>query len=397
MAITIRNTPDDYTPVHNPIWWTATSSNDSEPAFKYIVQVFIGGVEKWQQQIRPEPTTGNDLLQVEISKILRDYLTRNLYNPASDAGILNGNNSFLEYQIRIGEEYEVAGVLTQFPNLSNATSYVFNGALSYTDFVGFNPATYLDTKFLTEAPSERDTDLSGLGGLSLMLDTGTTLTSLQIETYLNGFSTNLYTVTTALSATNYYLFAAGVDAINNIDPSNFTIPPTQPILTSAIDEYRVRAVLSTGATETITYKIVSLCNTPTRIHWFTRLGGYDFFDFKAADRSSFSVKRKGMKQQINPVTGVGVVNYSKQDRVNIDYCVTESRTRTLISDWISEEESEWLKDIISSQDIYIEQGGELIAVTIIGNTYDVKQEKLDELFKLEMKFKYAVESDRQQF
>ena len=104
-----------------------------------------------------------------------------------------------------------------------------------------------------------------------------------------------------------------------------------------------------------------------------------------------------MKQQINPVTGVGVVNYSKQDRVNIDYCVTESRTRTLISDWISEEESEWLKDIISSQDIYIEQGGELIAVTIIGNTYDVKQEKLDELFKLEMKFKYAVESDRQQF
>ena len=60
MSITIRNTPADFTPVNNPIEWTATSSNDTEPAFKYIVQIYIGGVEKWQQKFKPEPLTGND-------------------------------------------------------------------------------------------------------------------------------------------------------------------------------------------------------------------------------------------------------------------------------------------------------------------------------------------------
>ncbi len=399
MSITIRNTPADFTPVNNPIEWTATSSNDTEPAFKYIVQIYIGGVEKWQQKFKPEPLTGNDLLIVQVDKILRDYITKNLYGESSVKGILAGNQSFTSYQIRIGEEYEVAGTLTQFPNLTNATAYAFNGALSYTDFVDFLPATYLDTKFLTEAPAIRNTDLMGLGALHLMLDAGTTLTNWTIKTYLATVLQNTYLVTTALSATNYYTFAAGFDAINNIDSANITGAPVQPILTSAIDQYTVEATLSTGQSEVITYNLVAGClsNDPVRVHWLNRLGGYDFFDFALTSRDSYKVEKKTMKQPINAVTGVGVVIYSKQDRVNVDYCVTETRTRQLTSNWISEVESEWLKDLISSQDIYIEEGGELIAVTITDNSYDVKQEKLDELFQLDFRFKYAVDSGRQQF
>lgn len=399
MAITIRNTPDDYVPVHNPIEWTATSTNDAQPAFKYIVQVYIDAAEVWEQKIKAEPKTGNNLLVVNLSGILRNFLTRNLYLPTSNKGILGGDESFTAYQIRIGEEYEVASVLTEFPNLTNATAYTFNGALSRVDFIDFTPSDYLDTKFLTNAPLVRNTDLMGLGALSLMLDTGTTLTNWTIKTYLNTVLQNTYTVTTALSATQYYMFAAGFDAINNIDPSNITGSPAQPILTSAIDQYTVEATLSTGQTEVRTYNLVAGClaNDPVRVHWFNRLGGYDFFDFALTDRSAYSVERQSMVQQIDSVTGVGVVSYSKQDREQIDYCVTESRVRTLTSDWISEAESEWLKDLISSQDVYIEEGGELIAVNVQQATYDVMQEKLDQLFQLEISFKYAVDSERQQF
>ena len=81
-------------------------------------------------------------------KILRNYVSQNLYIETFTQGIIDGNESFTEYEIQIGEEYEVAGVLFQDPNLANATSYVFNGALSYTDFVDFNPSTYLRFKVL---------------------------------------------------------------------------------------------------------------------------------------------------------------------------------------------------------------------------------------------------------
>jgi len=401
MAITIRNTPDDYTPVHNPIKWTATSTNDAQPAFKYIVEIYINAALAFPAyKIKPEPLTGNDLLVVDLSKELRNYITRNLYLTTSDKGILASNNSFTDYQIRIGEEYEVAGTLTEFLNLSNATSYVFNGALSYTDFVDFTPSDYLDTKFLTNAPLTRTTDLMGKGALHLMLDTGTTLTNYLIKTYLSGVLQNTYTVTTALSATQMYMIACGFDSINAIDSATYIGgAPAQPILTSSIDAYTVEATLSTGQTEVRTFNLLAGClaNDPVRVHWFNRLGGYDFFDFALTDRSSYEVKKESMKQVINNVTGVGVVNYSKQDRNMIDYYVTESRTRKLSSDWISEAESEWLKDMLSSQDIYIEESGEYIAVNITDTSYDVKQEKLDELFKLEITFKYAVDSDRQQF
>jgi hypothetical protein len=196
------------------------------------------------------------------------------------------------------------------------------------------------------------------------------------------------------------MLAAGYDAINDIDSASYiTGSPAQPILTTAIDAYTIEATLSTGQTEVITYNLVAGCrpNEPVRVHWLNRLGGFDFFDFALTDRDSYSVSRKGMKQQINPVTGVGVVSYSKQDRVHIDYCVTEERIKTLTSDWISGAESEWMKDIISSQDIYVEVGGEYVAVNIVDSSYDVKQEALDDLFQLELKFKYAVDSDRQQF
>ena len=64
---------------------------------------------------------------------------------------------------------------------------------------------------------------------------------------------------------------------------------------------------------------------------------------------------------------------------------------------VSGEQSEWLKDMLSSQDIYLEIGGELIAVNIDTTNYDVKYEDRDELFLLEVSFTYAIDSDRQQF
>jgi hypothetical protein len=396
MAIAIVNTPADFVPVNNNVIWTGTSTNVAQPQFKYLVDIVINAVTVYRYKIKPEPG-GLQLLVVDVSKILRNYLSKDLYSPTADQGIIMGGNSYQEYDIQIGEEYDVAGTLTQFPNLANATHYVFNGALSYVDFVDFVPSTYLDSKFLTNAPRTQDTFMEGRGALHLMLDVGTTITNLAIDTYLGGVLQNSYSIINLGVPQNYYLFAAGVDTINDINPVYFSAPVVQPIINGAVDQYIIQVLLSTGATEQFIFNIVDTCYDPIRVHWLNRLGGYDWFDFELSARDNYSVERRSMKQVPDVVGQTGTVTYSKQDRVNLDYWVKEKRKTTLTSNWISGEQSEWLKDMLSSQDIYLEIGGEYIAVNIDQANYDVKYEDRDELFNLEVAFNYAIDSDRQQF
>ena len=396
MAITIVNTPADYVPVNNNVIWTGTSTNVAQPQFKYLVDIVIGATTVYRYKIKAEPGAVG-LLVVDVSRTLRNYLTKNLYPLTSVAGIEKGNESYLEYDIQIGEEYEVAGVIFQDPNLANATHYVFNAALSYVDFVDYLPSTYLDTKFLTNAPRVQDTFLEGWGALHFLIDTANTLREMIITTYLGGVLQNTYVITNAATS-QYWMIACGVDAINNIDPARFTVPPVQPIINNTIDEYRVKFSTTLGGlSEEFTFNIKETCNDNVRVHWLNRLGAYDFFDFELSARDSYSVERQTMKQVPDVVDSTGVVTYSKQDRQTLDYWVKEKRTTALTSNWISGEQSEWLKDMLSSQDIYLEIGGELIAVNIDTTNYDVKYEDRDELFLLEVSFTYAIDSDRQQF
>jgi len=158
----------------------------------------------------------------------------------------------------------------------------------------------------------------------------------------------------------------------------------QPIIHTSVDQYIVQVNLSTGSTEQFIFNIVDTCYNNVRVHWMNRLGGYDWFDFELSARDNYSVERRSMKQVPDVVVQTGTVTYSKQDRVNLDYWVKEKRKTTLTSNWITGEQSEWLKDMLSSQDIYLEIGGEYIAVNIDQANYDVKYEDRDELFNLEV-------------
>jgi hypothetical protein len=397
MAITIIDTPDTHTPVYNPVEWTCSSTNTGQTNFKYIVQVYVGGSEVAFLRIKPEPDTGNDLLIVDVSEILQTQLTQDLYGVASTKGILDGNESFVQYQMRFGEEY--GSTPTQYLNDQNQTEIAFNGGIRYSDFVDFTSATYLDTKFLTNMPNPQTTDLSGLGALHLLLASGTTLTNLTIKTYLATVLQNTYVVTTALSPTDYYLFAAGVDAINNINPSNFTVPPTQPIITNSIDQYTVEVTLSTGTTEIFTFDIVEGCleDEPLRVHYLNEWGGYDWFDFKLARKDSYQATSQRMEMQPNNLTTPGNLLYAKTDRVARDYCTNVVQSITVNSDWLTDAQMENMRELISSPDIYIEDGTDLIAVNITNKNILVKQARYDEVFQQELTFEYAIKQNRQKF
>ena len=69
----------------------------------------------------------------------------------------NAVNSDLDYYVRVGEEYEVAGVLTQFLNLALTSNTIINASLLYDTFTTYDISTYelqgTDRKFLTNRPN----------------------------------------------------------------------------------------------------------------------------------------------------------------------------------------------------------------------------------------------------
>ncbi len=57
-------------------------------------------------------------------------------------------------------------------------------------------------------------------------------------------------------------------------------------------------------------------------------------------------------------------------------------TITINSDWITEDESIWLEQLVTSPDVYIYDGSNLVAVNITNANYETKYEASQQLFNL---------------
>src|SRR6478609_7525494 len=110
MSITIIQEPQEVTPAYNPINYVVSSDNISEPAFQYIFDLYIGGAFISRHRLPPKTFTG--VARLDVSSIVQSYVTHNI---DIDSTAFDRNpNSWIDLYIRFGEEYEVAGVLTDF-------------------------------------------------------------------------------------------------------------------------------------------------------------------------------------------------------------------------------------------------------------------------------------------
>jgi hypothetical protein len=102
-----------------------------------------------------------------------------------------------------------------------------------------------------------------------------------------------------------------------------------------------------------------------------------------------------MKVNVDTVVGTDIV-YSMNEREKVTYYTKKSPSLKLMSDWISEAESNWLLELISSPEIYLQSGDELIAVAKIkASSYTKKKVARDKLFKLDVDLELGYDDYRQ--
>jgi len=396
MAIAITQLPKTFAPVYNDMVVVASSTNIAETNFSFIFEVYDAANTTLlsTQRIAPEYQYGYGVLNA--SRILESYVSTDFF--ANLTGDIKSNtSSFDGYTIRIGEEYDVTGTLTQFLDLANTSDFYFNGSILQNDWINFTITDYelngTTKKFLTDSPSDLKTSINDEG-----------YTSMYNVTVTNKVVYKTYDSAGALIQTAEIDISAITDKIIGIPSAPVSINAitltsgSQPVITSSVATYTMEVQNSGGTqiSERKTYTVDS-CNRG-RIHFLNDLGGFDAFNFTAAKTNKYQFKKEYYKQQPNRLSAAGLYEYSSTDREWVQHYTNQKETVKLVSDWITDEESQWLRQLFSSPEMYLELDGVIRSLKGIKETnYEVKEYEYNELFNLTIEFEFSIDNYRQRY
>lgn len=104
MAITIKGSPDVFTPAFNPIYYYLDSTNKNEDGFKYVVDVYRTGTADLlaSYKLFPRPIDGYGV--ADINQILKSQLSEDIQQVK---GPRDTPPAYSCYDIEFGEEYVV--------------------------------------------------------------------------------------------------------------------------------------------------------------------------------------------------------------------------------------------------------------------------------------------------
>jgi hypothetical protein len=397
MAITINATPKDFAPVYNKMEYLIESTNVAEPNFAYLVDIYINGSGTKTVRLRIPARPSDNKGKVDIHRVLESALTSDVGNPTGDAGTYNASNSSLSYIVEFGEEYGTTVV--QYPNEETDISRkAFNASLEKRPFINWDVTEYeldgITKKFLTNMPDNHKVSINSHGWLYYLDDPAITFINVNVFD-LNGSPLAGAKIDVTASSSDIQFVPSSPASLNNIDVANLLIG-AQPIIDSTVGSYEIQARGVGSYSETRTFIIEESCkyNTNTLI-FQNNLGAFDSFTFYLGDMSMTEIERKDMKVNLDTVVGNDIV-YSMNEREKVTYYTKKSETIKLMSDWISEAESNWLLELMSSPEIYLQEGNELTAIAKIKATnYTKKKVVRDKLFKIEVELELGYDDYRQ--
>ena len=400
MAITILATPKTFAPVYNKMEYLIESTNSGEPNFAYLVDIYINGSGTKTVRLRIPVRPSDNYGKVDIHRVLESALTSNVGSPTGDAGTYNASDSSLSYIVKFGEEY--GATVAQYPDLTvDSSRKAFNASLEKRPFINWDVTEYeldgITKKFLTNMPDNNKVSIDSHGWLyykqAVPLSNCTVITKDSAGATINTFEIDI-----TGGATDIQFIPSSPASLNNIDNTNITLG-AQPIITSSVASYELYVVKLLGLTqvsETRTFVIEESCkyNTNTLI-FQNNLGAFDSFTFYLGDMSTTAIERKDMKVNVDTVVGTDIV-YSMNEREKVTYYTKKSETIKLMSDWITEAQSNWLLELMSSPEIYLQEGNELTAVAKIKATnYTKKKVVRDKLFKIDVELELGYDDYRQ--
>lgn len=426
MAITVDSAPGPVQPVYQPFFFQVQSSNYTQPQFRFIFDVYKNG--SFVERVKMPSKPGTNIAIFSPARILENYLSYDIYNFSNDA---SQDNCVAQYQVQFGEEYgAVTAPPVVYANLNSRSGYTFNGTVQYMDYyqsIGGSTWTpyYLkmyssypnNGKFLTTAPTATTISTTDYGTISCFNFTVSDVSDIFVERatmiryttyqYSGGsVDTIMYYAANSGTAIDYKIlhFPAGPYNINTI-PFAQLVTGKWPVINSETDyAYDITLFSSTGpvlnvAISETRYFEFEDCSKyeNVRLQFLNRLGAWDYYNFRLVSRDFISTEKSTFKKNlpINYYYGLEVGNREKTVGNS-----TNIKTKKVTSNWITDDESAWLEELLTSPEvyeIYTDTSGNkhFLPVVVRTASQEIKKRINDQIFNYEIEYEYASEVNTQ--
>jgi hypothetical protein len=380
MAITVNSVPEAYASAHDDLWYVVTSTNVAQSNFKFVFDVYVNSVQVARVKQYPDPSTNKGYFNA--ANIVRNYLT-SYFKPNTTQTLFSydGDDIYVSYEIKYGEEY--GG--TTYTNLTNVSYKAFN----YYNPAFRDPSVSYFSSYVTEWLSNRDlnnidcafAEKCHIGWMNASGST-TSMTATVQKYSESGATVGSPSTGTSATISSYALLDLSPTAINTYLGTTF--------INSSDYAYGVKLNYSSTSSDEIKVRIgCSPRYNPIPVHFLNQLGSYDTIFFTAVNREGRSMNSKSY-QQMNWQYNAGSTsmrNYNTYNVINpgqVKFAVEQSVTYSLKSNYLSQTNYNWIKELIGSPEVYIEVNDYYYPFNITTTNWQQKLRIADKMFNLEL-------------
>jgi hypothetical protein len=420
MAVTIQNTFNDVVALQKPLVLTASSTNTSEPKFRYVMTLDVNGVEviKVKQQ-----ANSNNYVHFDLYQILKDYLTsKNLDGGTPIHKILatvDGDDTAIFVEINVYEEYATSATTdpTEYPSTGNATTsfiainttYQFKDGVTPTlaGIYEFNNDT-TEIQWLTNMPTRLKTRAGEYQTAAILASDfrGAVSTSLRYSiTFYEADGTQISTANITRATIGMANFVATKSAVNagvlyqfipigyqNLEDQSFNTS-IRPSTQANLAYYTINIFDNSGDYITKTYRFdIADCSkyTPIQLAWVNALGAWDYYTFELAHTEKLNIQRETFRKPYGNWGAGATYTYSQYESGDTIYKIEADKQYTVNSDWLNDSDFEWLQELLMSKEVqFVNENGDFTPVIITDTDYEFKQDVNNKLNNLQLTFKLA--------
>jgi hypothetical protein len=418
MAVTITNTFNDVVALQKPLVLTASSTNTSEPKFRYVMTVDVNSVEvvKVKQQANQ-----NDYVHFDLYQIIKDYFETKYL----DGGIeihkiittVDGDDTALFIELNVYEEYATSSTTdpTEYPSTGNDTDsfLAINSTFQFTDGVTptlagvyeFNNDT-TEIQWLTNMPTRLKTRPGEYQTAAILASDfrGAVSTSLRYSiTFYEADGTQISTANITRTTIGMANFVATKSAVNagvlyqfipigyqNLEDQSFNTS-IRPSTQANLAYYTINIFDNSGDYITKTYRFdIAECSryTPIQLAWVNSLGAWDYYTFELASLKKLNIQRETFRKPFGNWGAGATYTYSQYESGDTIYKIEADKQYTVNSDWLNDSDFEWLQELLMSKEVqFVNENGDFTPVIITDTDYEFKQDVNNKLNNLQLTFK----------
>ena len=395
MAITIQSSPAPYSSMHDDLWFVSSSTNSGLTAFKFVYDVYVNNAQVSRTKVYPSPSAEGSYGVFNASPMVRSYVT-NYFEPSGSSILVASNDKIkVDSQIRIGEEYVSGGNLITTSNLASGALAAYN----------YYPPLFADILFVNNNTPLVLSDY--YDNLLLENFTDDWITERDNEKITIEYGDNFYATYFKITAGTYnaivdVLNEAGsvIDTVSggitftgemnlfNCQAGHINTFAGRTLITE--DTYGYNVYLKRGVAISRKLQFIQKCYPKYRqynLHFLNRLGGWDTMKFALVNKRSTELQRASYRRNDWQLSGNAMSNidsYNKYNETTLNYAIQHKDKFHLISDWVSQQDYEWLGQLFASTIVYMEVQGAYFPVTISSTNYEYKLETSDKLFNFEI-------------